>query len=190
MPRRRNDRECLRVMAEEDVDPEDYNSEGCESDRFRFAMGQFATGVAVVTAFDSARRPCGMTVNSLTSVSLTPPLLLYGLGVDAVHFKCFAAAELFALSILRRDQEMLSNRFADASQPGWPAELAWAEPMTGVPALKDAAITIVCRQAKTLELADHLIVFGHACAILGAGGDDPLVYHAGAYKGLGVDPKI
>lgn len=161
-------------MAEEHFDP----------DSFRYAMGQFATGVAVVSAFDDAGAPRGMTVNSLSSVSLTPPLLLYGLGLSTVNYQVFAAAELFALSILRRDQEGLSNRFADATRPEWPSEVPWQEPRDGVPALADAAITIVCRRTRALEVADHLVVFGQACAVLGSGSADPLLYHGSVYRGL------
>ena len=96
----------------------------CDPEAFRRAMGQFATGVAVVTVLDAAGGPRGMTVSSLTSVSLAPPLLLYGLDRGAVNFISFAEAKAFAVNILTRDQEALSNRFADPSRPGWP-DLPW-----------------------------------------------------------------
>jgi len=156
----------------------------CSPDRFRQAMGQFATGVAVVIAFAADGAPRGMTVNSLTSVSLTPPLLLYGLGQAAVNYEVFAAAEGFALSILRRDQEALANRFADAARPAWPKDLAWESPADGVPALGEAAVTLLCRRERAIEIADHLMIFGRAFAVLGSGSDDPLLYHGSAYKGL------
>ena len=160
------------------------SQDDCSPERFRQAMGQFATGVAVVSAFDAAGAPRGMTVNSLTSVSLTPPLLLYGLGQGVVNYRVFAEAEAFAFSILRRDQEALSNRFADASRPDWPAEVPWQSAAEGVPALTEAAVTVVCRRAHTLPMADHLIVFGRAVAVLGDGSDDPLLYHGSRYKGV------
>ena len=113
----------------------------CDPQAFKRAMGQFATGVAVVTALDAAGGPRGMTVSSLTSVSLAPPLLLYGLDRSAVNFANFAEAKAFAFNILARDQEALSNRFADPGRPDWP-DLPWRPLVTGAPLIDGAAMAI------------------------------------------------
>jgi flavin reductase (DIM6/NTAB) family NADH-FMN oxidoreductase RutF len=160
------------------------SQDDCPPDSFRKAMGQFATGVAVVTAFDAEGAPHGITVNSLTSVSLSPPLLLYGLGQGGVNYRVFASAEYFALSILRRDQEAASNLFA-APDPGWPAAVPWHSPAEGLPVMTDAALTILCRRERSLEVADHTMIFGRAFEVLGEGSADPLLYHGGGYRGIG-----
>ena len=147
-------------------------------------MGQFATGVAVVSAFDAGGAPRGMTVNSLTSVSLEPPLLLYGLDCSAVNYQTFAAAERFALAILTRDQEKISNRFADPTRPDWPEAWPWQGRENGAPLLEDAALAIACRRERAVEVADHLIIFGRAEIITGSGSEEPLLYHGGRYRGL------
>ena len=93
---------------------------------FRRALGQFATGVTVVTAQAKSGRPMGLTVNSFASVSLDPPLLL--VSVDRTHdmHAALAAAEHFVLNVLAADQEALSRRFAGDEENrfdgvGWPA---------------------------------------------------------------------
>ena len=77
-------------MAELTVNAEDYRS----------AIGQFATGVAVISCLDSSGRPVGITVNSLTSVSLDPPTLLWCLGDGTVNREDLAASSIFAVNIL------------------------------------------------------------------------------------------
>ena len=155
----------------------------CDPEAFRWAMGQFATGVAVVTVLDAAGGPRGMTVSSLTSVSLAPPLLLFGLDRGAVNFVSLAEAEAFAVNILSRDQEALSNRFADPSRPDWP-ELPWHRLKSGAPGLESAALIIDCRRDRIVEIADHLLIFGQALAVEGEGTSVPLLHHAGRYRGL------
>ena len=155
----------------------------CDPDAFRRAMGQFATGVAVVTVLDAAGGPRGMTVSSLTSVSLAPPLLLFGLDRGAVNFVSLAEAEAFAVNILSRDQEALSNRFADPGRPDWP-ELSWHPLVTGAPLIDGTVMAIDCRRERIVEVADHLVIFGQALAVEGEGTAPPLLHHAGRYRGL------
>ena len=147
------------------------------------AMGQFATGVAVVSVLDAAGGPRGMTISSLTSVSLAPPLLLYGLDRGAVNFLSFAEAKAFAVNILSRDQEALSNRFADPGRPDWP-DLPWRHLRSGAPGLESATLIIDCRRERIVEIADHLVIFGQALEVEGEGPDMPLLHHAGRYRGL------
>ena len=81
---------------------------------YRRAMGSFVTGVTVLTAADAGGVLSGMTVNSLTSVSLKPRLLLWCLGDRSVRYAQFAAAETWGVTVLGADGEGLSRRFARA----------------------------------------------------------------------------
>jgi len=79
---------------------------------FRQAIGRFATGVAVVTARARDGMPIGMTINSFSSVSLEPPLVLWSLSRCSSRFDDFVAASHFAINVLGADQEAVSSRFA------------------------------------------------------------------------------
>jgi 3-hydroxy-9,10-secoandrosta-1,3,5(10)-triene-9,17-dione monooxygenase reductase component len=83
-----------------------------DQNQFRNALGRFATGVTVVTKFDSVGAPVGVTANSFNSVSLDPPMILWSLAKTSESLPAFADAPHFAAHILSADQESLSNRFA------------------------------------------------------------------------------
>ncbi|MGH3330456.1 MAG: styrene monooxygenase/indole monooxygenase family protein, partial [Nocardioidaceae bacterium] len=88
-----------------------------ESSRFdprdlRRALGQYATGVTVVTAEDAEGRRWGMTANSFTSVSLNPPLVLWAAAKSSPSLPAFQAAEHFAVNVLASDQHHLSRQFS------------------------------------------------------------------------------
>ncbi len=95
-----------------------------ESD-MRLVMGKFATGVVVVTTVDKIGRPHFMTANSLTSVSLLPPLILISVGHERNSFKFLEETGRFGISILRSDQQAIAlqssqsekNDCEDASVP-------------------------------------------------------------------------
>ena len=80
---------------------------------FRAVLGRYATGVAVVTARGPEGVPVGLTVNSFTSVSLDPPLVLFCLDRQAGSGPAFAATDCFAVNILGTDHARVSSRFAD-----------------------------------------------------------------------------
>lgn len=83
-----------------------------DSRAFRRALGNFATGVTVVTAADAAGNKVGVTANSFNSVSLDPPLILWSLDKRSSSLAVFEAASHFAVNILAADQIELSNNFA------------------------------------------------------------------------------
>src|SRR3546814_12271816 len=86
---------------------------------FRRALGCFATGVTVVTARDASGRNCGITINSFSSVSLEPPLILFCLDKETPSFDSLCAVERFAVHVLRAEQPALSVRFSTACADKW-----------------------------------------------------------------------
>ncbi|MFQ5897552.1 MAG: flavin reductase family protein [Candidatus Methylomirabilia bacterium] len=82
-------------------------------DEFRHALSHFASGVTVITTWDSKGHPTGLTASAVTSVSLNPPLLLVCVDHQAESYAALEAAGSFAVNILAADQEALSRRFAD-----------------------------------------------------------------------------
>ena len=88
--------------------------EGAPDQLFRRVMGAFATGVTVVSASGAGGRMAGITVNSLTSVSLNPRLLLWCLGDQSERYDFFAAADVWGVTVLGAADEDLARRFARA----------------------------------------------------------------------------
>src|SRR5215468_9724613 len=86
---------------------------------FRNALGNFATGVTIVTARTRAGEPLGLTANSFNSVSLDPPLVLFSLNRQNYSLQSFEEAGNFAINILRDDQQEISRLFANSVTDKW-----------------------------------------------------------------------
>ena len=92
---------------------------------FRNALGMFATGITIVTTTTPEGEPIGMTVNSFASVSLDPPLVLWSVGNHANSYDIFTKTDHFAIHVLRKDQEELSNLFASRGEDKF-GGIGWA----------------------------------------------------------------
>lgn len=143
----------------------------------RQALGQYATGVTVVTAEHEGQR-VAMTANSFTSVSLDPPLVLWAAARSAPSLAGFEVAERFAVNVLAADQHHLSRQFAISGVDKFDAV-----PLTGEdpPVLAGAVATFVCRRTDRIEAGDH-VVFLAEIESYDAPGGEPLVFHSGAYR--------
>ncbi|MGC5013434.1 flavin reductase family protein [Streptosporangium sp. DT93] len=154
----------------------------------RDALGQFATGVAVITAVTGRGDRLGVTVNSFTSVSLDPPLVLWCLSRRAPSAPAFAEAGRFAVNVLAADQEHLSRRFATPL----PDKFAGVETRltpAGVPVLAGTLAHFACRTVTTYEGGDHLIFVGEVEHFHGTPGGEPLVFHSGTYRAVSVPER-
>lgn len=149
----------------------------------RRVLGRFATGVTVVTARDADGRPCAITVNAFTSVSLDPPLILYCLGKFAFNFDVFADAEAFAVNILSADQQALSDRFARRAKDDL-GDLALRRLATGSPVLAECLAALDCETEARHDAGDHLIIVGRVRALDPPRGAEPLVYFGSRYRRL------
>jgi flavin reductase (DIM6/NTAB) family NADH-FMN oxidoreductase RutF len=125
---------------------------------FRRAMGAFATGVTVVTALGDGGVWLGMTVNSFTSVSLQPRLVLWCLGDRSARFAPFAEAERWGVTVLGADAEALARRFSQA--PTQDVRADDAEALAGVNVLRGGLAQLACRTHHKTEAGDHLIIIG------------------------------
>jgi flavin reductase (DIM6/NTAB) family NADH-FMN oxidoreductase RutF len=125
---------------------------------FRRALGQFATGVAVMTA-RSGDKLAGVTANSFTSVSLDPPLVLWSLELRAQSLPVFREASHFAVNVLAADQVPHSTRFARPS-PDKFAAADWTPGRSGVPLLSGVAAHFECVREREHEGGDHVIFVG------------------------------
>jgi len=146
---------------------------------YRNALGQFATGVTVISARAKNGRRIGLTVNSFTSVSLDPPLVLWCLSRQATDFAALNAASGFAVSVLSARQHHLSRHFATTLADKF-TDVDCEDAPDGNPLLKGATAHFVCRVAQRFDSGDHVIIVGEVEEYHWNGGE-PLVFHAGRY---------
>jgi flavin reductase (DIM6/NTAB) family NADH-FMN oxidoreductase RutF len=124
----------------------------------RQTMGKFATGVAVITT-EHEGVPHGMTVNSLTSVSLDPPLLLVCFNHGARSAEAVVAAGRFAVNILSTRQQEIALRFAQRGEDHF-AGLGLEYDGHCVPVVPNALAHLECGVDRVVEAGDHTVVFG------------------------------
>lgn len=155
-------------------------SSGVDDPRlFRRALGNFATGVTVMTACSPDGQHVGVTANSFNSVSLDPPLILWSIDKRSGSYPVFAAASHFAVNILAADQVSLSNRFARPSDDRF-AGVPHTQGAGGAPLLEDCAARFQCERHAIHDGGDHWIMLGKVVA-LDDFGRAPLIYHQGSY---------
>jgi len=146
--------------------------------QLRRALGCFATGVAIVTTYHEGKRE-GLTVNSFSSVSLDPPLVLWSLQRRAASFRNFLVSGRFVVNILEAGQRRLSAHFA-RPHPDKFEGVSFADGLGGCPVLQDSLAWFECRTESAVEGGDHLVFIGcveRASFREGA----PLVFSKGAY---------
>ena len=160
------------------------NSTRITSSEFRLALGQFATGVTVITVERAPGRVHGMTASSFTSVSLDPPLILVCVDQKAQLLALLKDRRHFGISILKDDQGAISEYFAQTEEN---AELEqrlgiryrWTE--TRIPLLEDALVHIACNLVVSHVAGDHTIFIGEVESAEIYDGE-PLLYLRGDYR--------
>jgi flavin reductase (DIM6/NTAB) family NADH-FMN oxidoreductase RutF len=146
---------------------------------YRNALGQFATGVTIVTARAKDGRAIGLTVNSFTSVSLDPPLVLWCLSRQATDFTHFNRARHFAVNVLSAKQHHLSRQFSTTVADKF-SGIECEDASDGSPLLEEATAHFICRVAGRFDGGDHVIIVGEVEKYHWREGE-PLVFHAGRY---------
>jgi flavin reductase (DIM6/NTAB) family NADH-FMN oxidoreductase RutF len=146
---------------------------------FRDALGQFATGVTVITTRLDDGSFLGITASSFNSVSLDPPLVLWSLGQKARSMPVFAVNSHYVINVLSADQAELAEHFATRVKnrfEGVEFELSH----TGLPILKGVAAWFECHNRSRYPEGDHVIFVGEVerCAVLPQAA---LVFHGGRF---------
>ncbi|HEY2318267.1 MAG TPA: flavin reductase [Solirubrobacteraceae bacterium] len=162
---------------------------GVHAERLRAAMGQFATGVTVITTSDADGRLFGSTANSVSSVSLRPPLVLTCLRRESETLAALLEVRRFAINVLHSSQARLSDLFARrAGADIWDA-VAYRS-ADGIPLLEGAIATLQCDLHDVADGGDHAVVVGHVVELDHAPAPDaePLLFYAGAYRRIGPPP--
>jgi 3-hydroxy-9,10-secoandrosta-1,3,5(10)-triene-9,17-dione monooxygenase reductase component len=149
---------------------------------FRDALGRFATGVAFVTAAPDGE-PAGLIVNTLTSVSLEPPLVSFNPSRSSLTWSRMRRTGRFGVNVLGRRHE----QFAIRATPGGAdrfAGLDWEPGRGGVPLLNDALASLECEIVAEHPAGDHWIVVGRVHDLRLPQLGEPLVFFDGAYGAL------
>ncbi|WP_432696444.1 p-hydroxyphenylacetate 3-hydroxylase reductase component [Marinobacterium sp. YM272] len=156
---------------------------------FRRALGNFATGITIVTAQNPAGERIGLTVNSFNSVSLDPPLILWSLDKrSADSLEVIREAGHFAVNVLAADQLDLSNHFARPQDDKF-ALIQYTEGPGGSPLLESCAARFHCALHEFVEAGDHWILIGRVLDFDDLG-RAPLLYHQGAYSVALPHPRV
>lgn len=172
----------------------DHLAPAVDRQLFRDTLGRFATGVAVATTVAADGAPMGVTVNSFTSVSLDPPMVLFCLDRDASSLPAFVAAQHFAINLLAADQLDLCRRFARQTS-NWD-DVAYHTWETGAPVIDNSLAAIDCALAHLYEGGDHQILVGRVLRLGPVREAEPLVYHRGTFtcidrrRSIAVDRSI
>ncbi len=159
---------------------------GHDSRTLRDALGCFATGVTVVTCLDEGECPAGLTVNSFTSVSLDPPLLLVCVHKMAAAADPLTTATHFAINVLQTGQQPASITFSTRVEDRF-GNMPWSCGEAGAPILRDSLCVFECERFAVYDGGDHHILVGQVVKASFDGGLDPLLYFRGRYRRLHFD---
>lgn len=147
---------------------------------FRRALGNFATGVTVITAATPDGQKVGVTANSFNSVSLDPPLVLWSIDKRSTSYEVFQRASHYAVNVLAADQIDVSNQFARPREDKF-AGVVHEVGEGGAPLLADCAARFQCEKFQQIDGGDHWILIGKVVDFDDMG-RSPLLYHQGAYS--------
>ncbi len=181
MARRSAPPEALQAM------PAPHSSTGpatLDKREFRNALGMFPTGVAVVTAQGEDGAFVGLTVNSFSSLSLDPPLVLWSLHSRSPSMAAFERASHFAINILSDAQMHISRRFASPVKDKF-LKLELVAGLGGAPLIQGCAAHIECSAHAQHLGGDHLLFIGHVERFAYDAAKLPLVFHGGHYRAAG-----
>lgn len=159
-----------------------------DSKSFRRALGNFATGVTIMTAQNAAGVKVGVTANSFNSVSLDPPLILWSIDKRSSSYEVFAEATHFAVNILAADQIDLSNQFARSKDDKY-ANVNYTLGAGNAPVLNECSAVFECERFNIVEGGDHWIIIGRVVNFQD-NGRSPLLYHQGAYSSVLPHPSL
>jgi len=148
----------------------------------RSALGCFITGVVVVAATGEDGRRAGVTISSFNSVSLTPPLILWSLGLNAPSLAVFRTAKFFSVNILASDQQDICRQFATPADDKFRG-VDIREGTGGVPVIPETAACFECATYARYPGGDHEIYLGEVLSFH-TSDREPLIHYKGAFRNL------
>ncbi|NJP43692.1 flavin reductase family protein [Actinacidiphila epipremni] len=156
---------------------------GIDPERYKQIFRNHPAGVVVVTV-DSGRGPAGFTATSLTSLSLHPPLVSFGIGSTASSWPHVEQATSAVVNFLRADQEQLARTFATSGIDRFAEPTRWRRLPQGEPVLDGVGAWLRIGVEQIVPAGDHRVVIGHVQQSWADGARDPLLFHDGGYHSL------
>jgi 3-hydroxy-9,10-secoandrosta-1,3,5(10)-triene-9,17-dione monooxygenase reductase component len=164
----------------------DHGPAVLDTEHYRTVMGQFPSGVTVVTAMLDAT-PVGLTAQAFVSLSLTPPLVVLCLSETSVTWRRIRTGGHLAINILSEEQSTLSDRFANKFADRF-AGIEWTpSPVSGSPLLPGVAGWLDCDLHEAYHCGDHYVAICHVRALDLCEHTRPLLYYRGSYHLLGTE---
>ncbi len=149
---------------------------------FRDALGQFATGVTLITTVDAEQNPVGMTANSFSSLSLEPPLVLWSIAKSSSNYPVFAEANHFAIHILEKSQTEIAQQFARKDIDRFEG-IEIEKGIRDTPVLTRFLSRFECATECRYDGGDHLILVGRVQKLDTQAGA-PLIFFGGKFAQL------
>ncbi len=159
------------------------DSESIDPRALRRAFACFATGVTVVTTRSRTGVAIGLTMNSFTSVSLDPPLVLFSLGKKSEQYEDFMAGSVFAINILCEEQIGLSGRFSTPGDKSF-GDIPFETWKTGAPIIPGALSVFDCIVEQRVDAGDHVLFICRVVETAVVSEAAPLLFHRSAYVRL------
>jgi len=158
------------------IDPNSFDSRA-----LRDVFGRFATGVAIVTTVTDDGVRLGMTISSFTSLSLSPPLIMFNIGLNAPSIDVWKSARGFVVNILSEQQKELSACFGRAGDKWNGVDFRIVEYGASFPG---ALAILECEAYRNFEGGDHLIFLGklQKASVRNELHAAPLIHFGGSYR--------
>lgn len=155
--------------------------------RFRNVLGQFCTGITVITTFDEAGEPVGFACQSFAALSLEPPLVLFCPTKASRSWAAIEKSGRFCVNILAEEQQPVCARFGSRESDKF-AGIDWRASDLELPLLDDALATIQCTVDSVVDGGDHYIVIGRVRALSeSTDSGRPLLFYRGQYTAIEPD---
>lgn len=143
-------------------------------DLFKKAMGNYPSGVTLITTRSEEGSPIGMIANSFTSLSMEPALILWSIDHKVSTYNHFIQSNEFAIHILAAEQAELIKKFT--SKGNRFADVDWAPSENNIPIVKDSLAVFECTTYNKVEAGDHTIIIGEVKDVK-TEDKEPLLYH-------------
>lgn len=151
-------------------------SKETNQEKFKQIMGNYPTGVTIVTTVTEDGTPVGLTVNSFASVSLDPMMLLWSIDHRVSSLKAFTEGGKFAVHVLAEEQSELCKVFASKVEDRF-GQCNWKLSENGLPIIDGAFGVFECETFKAIEAGDHTVLIGEIVDLKVNPEKDPMLYH-------------
>ncbi|MEK4025027.1 MULTISPECIES: flavin reductase family protein [Sporosarcina] len=157
-----------------------------KQDIFKKIMGNYPTGVTILTTVSEDGTPVGLTVNSFASVSLDPLMLLWSIDRGVSSLKEFTEGGKFAVHVLAGEQQELCKVFASKHADRF-STCKWSLSENGLPVIEDVFGVFECKTFKAIEAGDHIVLIGEVLDLKVSKEKDPMLYHRRVFGPIPTD---